>query len=283
MIQLVISKGITQRAYKSLDKFFNEIDKIELTSSQKEVRSARRMGEGEIAAPEHLNKTNLRLFVSVAKQYQKQELALGDLNNEGIIGIITAAKHDDETKGFKFAYYAVWWIRQSITMAIAVHARKIRLPNNQLTLLSKLFKTPAKLEQKHARKSSDREQAELPTEKLVEMIDKSGVSISIGEPFQSDDDYTLLDILPNDEASSNWFVEQEAIAREIHQSKKVLNKRDHEILVVFLSLERISPMSFEKIAMRFNLSKKHIGRLKEKALNKLRNCSNAPVLMSCRS
>jgi len=284
MRQLVISKSITQRDYKSLDKYFNEIDKIDLISTQEEVMLARRIREGDKAALERLTKTNLRFVVSVAKQYKNQGLTLEDLINEGNIGLITAAKRYDETKGFKFISYAVWWIRQSIITAIAEHARMVRLPYNQLTLLSKLHRIQSTLEQKHSRKPSEDELAEyleLPVDKVVEMMNKSGVSISIDEPFQGDDDYTLLDVLPNDEPSPNWLVEQEAIAREIHYSMKALSKRDRELLVMFFGLGSFSPLSLEEIGRQFNLSKEHVGRLKEKALNKLRNCSNASVLMSC--
>lgn len=284
MRQLVISKSITQRDYKSLDKYFNEIDKIDLISTREEVMLARQIREGDKAALERLTKTNLRFVISVAKQYKNHGLTLEDLINEGNIGLITAAKRYDETKGFKFISYAVWWIRQSIITAIAEHARMVRLPYNQLTLLSKLHRIQSILEQKYNRKPSEDELAEylqLPVDKVVDMMNKSGVSISIDEPFQRDDDYTLLDTLPNDEPSPNWLVEREAITKEIHHSMKVLSKRDREMLVMFFGLGSFSPLSLEEIGRRFNISKEHVARLKEKALNKLRNCSKASVLMSC--
>lgn len=286
MRQLVISKSITQREYKSLDKYFNEIDKIDLISTQEEVMLARRIREGDQAALERLTKTNLRFVVSVAKQYQNQGLTLGDLINEGNMGLIIAAKRYDETKGFKFISYAVWWIRQSIITAIAEHARMVRLPYNQLTLLSKLYKTHAKLEQEYSRKPSNEELAEcleLPVDKVKEMMNKSGVNVSIDEPFQEDDGHSLLDVLPNNEPCADCIVEQEAVAKEIHHSLKVLSKRDRELLVMFFGLGTFSPLSLEEIGKRFNITKEHVGRLKERALNKLRNCSNAPILMSCLS
>lgn len=283
MRQLVISKSITQRDYTSLDKYFNEIDKIDLISSQEEIMLARRIREGDMVALERLTKTNLRFVVSVAKQYNNKGLTLGDLINEGNMGLITAAKRYDETKGFKFISYAVWWIRQSIGRALAEHARTVRLPYNQLTLLNKLQKEQSTFEQKHYRKPSDNELAEcmqLPVEKVKEMINKSGVSISIDEVFQGDD-YTLLDLLPNNEASPDFMVEQKAIANEIQDSLKVLCKRERELLVMFYGLGTFSPLSIEEIGKRFNITKEHVSRLKQKALHKLRDCPNAPILLSC--
>jgi RNA polymerase primary sigma factor len=286
MRQLVISKSITQREYKSLDKYFNEIDKIDLISTQEEVMLARRIKEGDQAALERLTKTNLRFVVSVAKQYQNQGLTLGDLINEGNMGLIIAAKRYDETKGFKFISYAVWWIRQSIITAIAEHARMVRLPYNQLTLLSKLYRAFAKLEQDHGRKPSNEELAEylgIATDKVLELLNKSGTNVSIDEPFRTDDDYTLLDILQNNESCADCYVVRDSITKEIQYSMKVLSKRDRELLTMFFGLGAFSPLSLEEIGKRFNITKEHVGRLKEKALNKLRNCSNATVLMSCLS
>lgn len=286
MRQLVISKSITQREYKSLDKYFNEIDKIDLISTQEEVMLARRIRQGDQQALERLTKTNLRFVVSVAKQYQNQGLTLGDLINEGNVGLIIAAKRYDETKGFKFISYAVWWIRQSIITAIAEHARMVRLPYNQLTLLSKIYKAFSKLEQDHGRKPSVEELAEyleIAVEKVSEMLTRSGsnVSISIDEPFREDEEHTLLDVLQNTESSADRYVIHESVIKEIQHSLKVLSKRDRELLVLFFGLGTFSPLSLEEIGKRFNITKEHVGRLKEKALNKLRNCSNAPVLMSC--
>jgi RNA polymerase primary sigma factor len=286
MRQLVISKSITQREYKSLDKYFNEIDKIDLISTQEEVMLARRIRQGDQAALERLTKTNLRFVVSVAKQYQNQGLTLGDLINEGNMGLIIAAKRYDETKGFKFISYAVWWIRQSIITAIAEDARIVRLPYNQLTMLSKLYKAVAKLEQVYGRKPSNEELAEfmeISVEKILELQGKSGTNVSIDEPFNEDDDYTLLDVLQNSEPRADHNVVHDSVMKEIQDSLKVLSKRDRELLTMFFGLGSFSPLSLEEIGKRFNVTKEHVGRLKEKALHKLRNCSNAPVLMSCLS
>lgn len=286
MKQLVISKSITQGDYKSLDKYFSEIDKIDLISTQEEVMLARRIRQGDQQALERLTKTNLRFVVSVAKQYQNQGLTLGDLINEGNVGLIIAAKRYDETKGFKFISYAVWWIRQSIITAIAEHARMVRLPYNQLTLLSKIYKAFSKLEQDHGRKPSVEELAEyleIAVEKVSEMLTRSGsnVSVSIDEPFREDEEHTLLDVLQNTESSADRYVIHESVIKEIQHSLKFLGKRDRELLVLFFGLGTFSPLSLEEIGKRFNITKEHVGRLKEKALNKLRHCSNAPVLMSC--
>jgi RNA polymerase primary sigma factor len=287
MRQLVISKSITQREYKSLDKYFNEIDKIDLISIQEEVMLARKIREGDHVALERLTKTNLRFVVSVAKQYQNQGLTLGDLINEGNVGLIIAAKRYDETKGFKFISYAVWWIRQSIITAISEHARMVRLPYNKLTMLSRLFKAVSKLEQDHGRKPSVEELAEyleISADKVAELLNKTNAHLlSIDEPFREDDDLTLLDVLQNNESSADHYIIHESVIKEIHLSFKVLSKRDRELLVLFFGLGTFSPLSLEEIGKRFNITKEHVGRLKEKALKKLRNCSNAPCLMSCLS
>jgi RNA polymerase primary sigma factor len=287
MRQLVISKSITQREYKSLDKYFNEIDKIDLITTQEEVMLAQKIREGDQGALVRLTKTNLRFVVSVAKQYQNQGLTLGDLINEGNIGLMIAAKRYDETKGFKFISYAVWWIRQSIITAIAEHARMVRLPYNQLMLLSKIYKAITKLEQDHGRKPSVEELAEyleISAEKVAEMLTKSNYNLqSIDEPFRDDDDHTLLDILQNNELCTDRYIVHESVTKEIQYSLKVLSKRDRELLVLFFGLGTFSPLTLEEIGKRFNITKEHVGRLKEKALNKLRHCSNAPVLMSCLS
>jgi RNA polymerase primary sigma factor len=287
MRQLVISKSITQREYKSLDKYFNEIDKIDLISIQEEVMLARKIREGDHVALERLTKTNLRFVVSVAKQYQNQGLTLGDLINEGNVGLIIAAKRYDETKGFKFISYAVWWIRQSIITAISEHARMVRLPYNKLTMLSRLFKAVSKLEQDHGRKPSVEELAEyleISADKVAELLNKTNAHLlSIDEPFREDDDLTLLDVLQNNESGADHYIIHESVIKEIHLSFKVLSKRDRELLVLFFGLGTFSPLSLEEIGKRFNITKEHVGRLKEKALKKLRNCSNAPCLMSCLS
>jgi RNA polymerase primary sigma factor len=284
MRKFVISKSITQREYKSLDKYFNEIDKIDMISQKEEVLLARKIRAGDQEALQQLTKTNLRFVVSVAKQYQNQGLTLGDLINEGNIGLITAAKRYDETKGFKFISYAVWWIRQSILAAIAAQVRIVHLPYNQVALLNKLYKASSKLEQQHGRKPSTEELAEslgMSSEKISGLIGQSSMNVSIDAPFGHDTEHTLLDVLKNCVPDPDDGVLYESIKKEIEYSLKVLCKRDRDLLIMFFGLDSYSPTSLEKIAKKFNITIEHTRRLKENALNKLRNCSNAPVLMSC--
>jgi RNA polymerase primary sigma factor len=284
MRQLVIIKSITPRDNKSLDKYFNEINKFELISINDEVTLARRIKDGDQDALERLTNANLRFVVSVAKQYQNQGLSLGDLISEGNIGLMIAARRYDEQKGFKFISYAVWWIRQSIILAIAEHARTIRLPTNQLAMLSKLYKAVSKLEQTYARKPSAEELAEyleLPLEKVVELQNKPDKNLSIDESIRNDEDYPLLNVLHNNEPGPDQGLIYESVIKELHYSLGVLNKRDRELLIMFFGLQSVSPLTLEEIGKRFNITKEHVGRLKEKALNKLRNCSNASLLRSC--
>jgi len=213
MRQLIISRSITPHEYKSLDKYFNEIDKIDLLTAEEEVTMARRIREGDKLALESLTKANLRFVISVAKQYQHQGLTLGDLINEGNMGLITAAKRYDETKGFKFISYAVWWIRRYIITAIAEYARLVRLPYNQITLLSKLHLAFSRLEQDYGRKPSIEELAahlEITIEKVSELLNKSGATLSIDEPFDLNEKYTLQDFLQNDESAADRSIIQES-------------------------------------------------------------------------
>ena len=287
MRNLVISKNITKREYKSLDMYFNDIDKIDLISTQEEVLLAEKIRAGDHAALERLTKTNLRFVVSVAKQYQHQGLALGDLINEGNMGLMIAAKRYDESKGFKFISYAVWWIRQSIITAIGEYARIVRLPYNQLTLFNKIYKVSSKLEQDYGRKPTNEELAkvlEVPIKKISDLLNKSGVvHVSIDESLGHDDDYCLLDILHHDGPPTDNSMINESIKQEIEQSFTVLSQRDRKLLILFFGIGQDAPMSLEEIGKRINITKEHVGRLKEKALDKLRNCSNATVLMSCLS
>jgi len=284
MKQLVISQNVTNRDYKSLDQYFREIDKVGLISPQEEAMLARQIKEGDQAALERLTKTNLRFVISVAKQYQNNGLTLGDLINEGNIGLIMAAKRYDETRGFRFISYAVWWIRQSIISAISEQTRMVRLPYNQSRFLSKLYKTACSLEQLYGRKPSDDELAaylETPVEKISETLGKSDTHLSLSAPFGEDGDYTLLDVLQNNEPLADSCLMRESITQEIHDSLSVLCLRERELIRMFFGLGSATPMSLEEIGDYLNISKEHAGRLKEKALHKLRNSSNATVLRSC--
>ncbi len=286
MRQLVISKNITHREYASLDKYFGEIDKIGLLTAGEEVMLARKIREGDKEALERLTKTNLRFVISVAKQYQNQGLILGDLINEGNVGLITAAKRYDETKGFKFISYAVWWIRQAIIAAIAENARMVRLPYNQLALINKTNKVASKLEQNNGRKPTAEELAEcldISVEKLRDTLNNPNSYLSIHEPFRQGVEHTLLDVLQDSEPGTDHDVMRESVTREIRCSLKILNKRERELLILFFGLEEFSPMTMEEIGKRFDISKEHVRRLKDTALNKLRCCSHAPALFDCLS
>jgi len=284
MRQLTIKQSITQREYESLNKYFNEIDKIGLIPAEEEVMLARRIREGDHQALERLTKGNLRFVVSVAKQYQNQGLTLGDLINEGNIGLIIAAKRYDETKGFKFISYAVWWIRQSIIAALADHARVVRLPYNQLGLITRLYKAFSTLEQDYERRPSTEELAqhlEISTEKVSDLIDKSCKSVSLDQPLTEEEGYSLLDVLEHDGPSPASEVMGESITKEIQCSLSRLKKRDRDIICLFFGLGGLPKLSLEEIGERFEITKEHVGRLKEKALNQLRDGAYATVLKSC--
>jgi RNA polymerase primary sigma factor len=284
MRALVISKSITQREYQSLGKYFTEIDKIDLISTDQEVTLARKIKEGDQAALEQLTKTNLRFVISVAKQYQNNGLTLGDLISEGNVGLITAAKRYDESRGFRFISYAVWWIRQAILAAIAQHARMVRLPHNQLRMVNLIYKAISVLEQQQCRKPTAEELAhylEITIDRVCDLLAKSEHLLSLDEPYREGQENCLYDILPTDDPGADCHVQNESVKQEINHSMNVLNKRDRELITMFFGLGSFDPLSLQEIGSRFNISKEHAGRLKEKALRKLRNCSNAPVLKSC--
>jgi len=284
MKRLVIAQNITLHEHESLDKYFNEINKIPLLSPEEEVLLAVKIREGDQHSLERLTKANLRFVVSVAKQYHQQGLTLGDLINEGNMGLLMAAKRYDETKGFKFISYAVWWVRQSIIMAIAEHSRLVRLPYGQLTLLRKINKAVAKLEQCYGRSASIEELAgflEIPAEKVAELLNKSGSAVSIDEPSGQNEEQTLLNVLKNDEPATDRYVIDDSIKQEIKYSLKVLSKRERELVILYFGLGALFPLSLEEIGKRFSITIAHVRRLKDKALTELRNAPNAPVLMSC--
>jgi RNA polymerase primary sigma factor len=287
MRQLVISKSITQREYQSLGKYFTEVDKIDLISINQEVILARKIKAGDQLALEQLTKTNLRFVISVAKQYQNNGLTLGDLISEGNVGLITAAKRYDETKGFRFISYAVWWIRQAILAAIAQHARMVRLPHNQLQMVCRIHKAISVLEQHECRKPTAEELAqylEISVERVCDLMAKSDTHLlSMDEPCRENEESCLHDMLPTGDPGADCYVQKESIVLEINHSLGVLHKRDRKLLILFFGLGQFEPLSLEEIGRQFGISKEHVGRLKEKALRKLRNCSNAPVLKSCLS
>jgi RNA polymerase primary sigma factor len=284
MRQLVISQSITQRESRSLDKYFHEVDRIRLLTLEQEITLAGKIRTGDRAALDTLVAANLRFVISVAKQYQFQGLTLGDLINEGNIGLMIAAQRYDETKGFKFISYAVWWIRQSIITAISRQARMIRLPYNRLSLLNRFHRAVSDLEQEHGRKPSHEELAstlQVGIDTVSELFSKYGTQVSFDEPFKPQENHSLLDILANAEPGTDSGLTSDAIKKEIKYSMNCLSTREKELLVLFFGLDSHSPLTMEEIGRRFDITKEHAGRIKTKALTKLRNCSRASILLSC--
>ena len=285
MRQLIISNSITPRDFISLEKYFREVDKIEVISPQEEAKLAERIRQGDHAALQRLTKTNLRFVISVAKQYQNQGLSLGDLINEGNLGLIIAARRYDETRGFKFISYAVWWIRQSIIAAIAEHSRIVRLPYSKLSQFRKVYGAQSKLEQEFGRKPSLEELGtylNIDPDKVSELLAaKNNMALSIDEQYGQDGEQNLMDTLPQDYTPTDSKLVDESITYEIKRSLEFLNSRDREILTLYFGLEAFSPWSLEEIAKKLKITKEHVGRLKEKALQKLRKCSLSRNLMSC--
>ncbi len=286
MRQLVISKSITHRDHRSLDSYFNEVDKIDLINLEEEVMLTRLVRDGDQLALERLTKTNLRFVISVAKQYLNQGIALGDLINEGNMGLITAAKRYDETKGFKFISYAVWWIRQAIIAAIASQSRMVRMPYNKVVLLNKINRSFSELEQLYNRKPTSGELAEyleIPIENVLELLNNSAPCLSLDEPTTQDEQQKLIDILFDVEAKADDVLMRESILKEVEFSFRILTEREREILILFFGLGQFPPLPMDEIAERFNITTSGARRVKNTALFKLRNGRNAPALMMCLS
>lgn len=283
MRQLKITQSITNRESQSLDKYLHEIGKVDLITAEEEVVLARKIREGDQAALERLTKTNLRFVVSVAKQYQNQGLTLGDLINEGNLGLIKAAKRFDETKGFKFISYAVWWIRQSILQAIAEQSRIVRLPLNQVGSLSKISKAFSKLEQEYEREPSPEELADIletTVDKISDTLSNSGRHVSMDAPFVQGEENTLLDVLENHEPNTDSSLINESLSEEIKRSLSTLTEREREIIVLFFGLSTNHPFSLEEIGEKFNLTRERVRQIKDKALQRLRHTSRSKILKS---
>ncbi len=283
MRQLKITQSITNRESQSLDKYLHEIGKVDLITAEEEVILAQKIREGDQAALERLTKTNLRFVVSVAKQYQNQGLTLGDLINEGNLGLIKAAKRFDETKGFKFISYAVWWIRQSILQAIAEQSRIVRLPLNQVGSLSKISKAFSRLEQEFEREPSPEELAdnlETTVEKISDTLSNSGRHVSMDAPFVQGEENTLLDVLENSDPNTDSALINESLSEEIKRSLSTLTEREREIIVLFFGLSTNHPLSLEEIGEKFNLTRERVRQIKDKALQRLRHTSRSKILIS---
>lgn len=273
MRQLKITKSITNRESASLDKYLQEIGREELISVSEEVELAQRIKKGDKKALEKLVKANLRFVVSVAKQYQNQGLSLPDLIDEGNLGLIRAAQKFDETRGFKFISYAVWWIRQSILQALAEQSRIVRLPLNQVGSLNKITKALTKFEQEHERRPSPEELAnllDLPVDKVADTLKVSGRHISVDAPFVEGEDNSLLDILPNDDSPmADQSLNQESLSKEVDRALRQLYDREREILKMFFGIG-CQEMTLEEIGAKFDLTRERVRQIKEKAIRRLK-------------
>ena len=281
MRQLKITKSITNRESASLDKYLQEIGKEELISVDEEVELAQRIRKGDQEALEKLTKANLRFVVSVAKQYQNQGLSLPDLINEGNLGLIKAAEKFDETRGFKFISYAVWWIRQSILQALAEQSRIVRLPLNQVGSLNKINKAFSRFEQEHERTPSADELAnelELPKEKVTDTLRVAGRHISVDAPFADGEDNSLLDVLVNtDSPNADRGLINESLATEVERALEILTERERDIIRYFFGIG-CSEMTLEEIGEKFDLTRERVRQIKEKAIRKLRQSTRSQTL-----
>ncbi len=276
MRQLKISKQITNRESQSLDKYLQEIARVSLLTAEEEVELARRIKQGDRAALEKLTKSNLRFVVSVAKQYQHQGLTLGDLINEGNLGLIKAAERFDETRGFKFISYAVWWIRQSILQALAEQSRIVRLPLNRVGSLNKISKTFAELEQQYEREPSMEELAEELETTVAEVVNTlkvSGKHISMDAPFSSkEDEGNLYDVMPgNQEHNPDTNLLHESLRNELLRALSTLSAREAQVVALFYGLEGGHSLTLEEIGEKFALTRERVRQIKEKAIRRLRH------------
>lgn len=283
MRQLKITKSITNRESQSLDKYLQEIGHEELISVDEEVELAQKIRNGDKKALEKLTKANLRFVVSVAKQYQNQGLSLPDLINEGNLGLIKAAKKFDETRGFKFISYAVWWIRQSILQALAEQSRLVRLPLNHVGSVNKVSRAFNKFEQENERRPSIEEIAaeiDLPQDKIAEAIKVGNRQISVDAPFSDSDDNSLLDILPNTSIpNADKVLDIESLKEEVNRALSTLNERERDILKDFFGLNG-TELTLEEIGQKYGLTRERVRQIKEKAIRRLRNSTQNKLLKS---
>ncbi|GAB1472572.1 RNA polymerase sigma factor RpoD/SigA [Bacteroidota bacterium] len=283
MRQLKITKSITNRESASLDKYLQEIGREELITVEDEVELAQRIRKGDQEALEKLTRANLRFVVSVAKQYQNQGLSLPDLINEGNLGLIKAAEKFDETRGFKFISYAVWWIRQSILQALAEQSRIVRLPLNQVGSLNKINKALSKFEQENERMPSPEELSEIldiPKEKIADTLRVSGRHVSVDAPFVDGEDNNLLDVLVNnDSPNADRGLVNESLNKEIERALSTLTERERDIVKYFFGIGT-SEMTLEEIGEYFGLTRERVRQIKEKAIRRLRHSARSKLLKS---
>jgi RNA polymerase primary sigma factor len=283
MRQLKISKSITNRESESLEKYLQEIGRVELIRPEEEVKLAKLIKQGDQQALDRLTKANLRFVVSVAKQYQNQGLTLSDLINEGNLGLIKAAQKFDETRGFKFISYAVWWIRQSILQALAEQSRIVRLPLNKVGLTNRISKAYSQLEQEFEREPSAEEIAELldvSIEEVAATIGVGGRHVSMDQQISEGEDGTLIDLMENKNAekTDQQMVLTDSLNTEIERTLNILTHRQKEVLVYFFGLGIDHPLSLEDIGERYNLTRERVRQIKDKALDRLRETSQNNLL-----
>lgn len=286
MRQLKITKQVTNRETASLDKYLQEIGKVDLISAEEEVELARRIKQGDQLALEKLTKANLRFVVSVSKQYQNQGLSLPDLINEGNLGLIKAAQRFDETRGFKFISYAVWWIRQSILQALAEQSRIVRLPLNKIGSINKINKAFAKLEQKYERPPSAAELAEvleMTLEEVKQSLNSTGRHVSMDAPLKDNDDSSsnMYDVLQSDEGPSpESDLMHDSLRKEIERSLHTLTAREADVIRLYFGLGGEHPMTLEEIGEKFDLTRERVRQIKEKAIRRLKHTSRSKILKS---
>lgn len=283
MRQLKITKSITNRESQSLEKYLQEIGKVDLLTPEEEVDLAQRIREGDQIALEKLTKANLRFVVSVAKQYQNQGLSLSDLINEGNLGLIKAAQRFDETRGFKFISYAVWWIRQSILQALAEQSRIVRLPLNKVGSLNKINRAFSELEQEFEREPSPEELAEtldIPAEEVETTLGVAARHVSMDAPFVEGEDNSLLDVLENSSTpdTDSSLEYKESLRLEIERSLSTLTERQCDVIKLYFGIGVKHPMSLEDIGDKFGLTRERVRQIKDKAINKLRSASRSKLL-----
>ncbi len=284
MRQLKITKQVTNRETASLDKYLQEIGKVELISADEEVRLAQRIKQGDRLALEKLTKANLRFVVSVSKQYQNQGLSLPDLINEGNLGLIKAAQRFDETRGFKFISYAVWWIRQSILQALAEQSRIVRLPLNKIGSINKINKAYAKLEQNFERAPNADEIAtelEISEDEVKESMKNSGRHVSMDAPLVQDEDNNMYDVMRSDEGPTpETELMYESLRKEIERAVTTLTPREADVVRLYFGLNAGHPMTLEEIGEKFDLTRERVRQIKEKAIRRLKHTSRSKILKS---
>lgn len=283
MRQFKITKSVTTRESHALDKYLQEIGRYKMVSAEEEIELAQKIRKGDKASLDKLVNANLRFVVSVAKQHQRQGLSLPDLINEGNIGLVKAAKRYDETRGFKFISYAVWWIRQSIFAALAEQPNIIRLPLNKIGAINKINKTFARLEQEYEREPTADEIAnalELPVDDINETMRIRGKQLSLDSPMSADEDHqsTLLDVIENQDSKPDELTSNESLRTEIERALETLTQREADIIRLFFGLTKEGTLTLEEIGNRFDLSRERVRQLKEKAVRRLKHTSRSKLL-----